>query len=135
MFDLTSLSELYFTVSTLHGYRLFKRMTHMERETHSKYEGEALPFFKLLPKGQSFWFTRIILEPAFVLILAIVLQDFYIVQSPLSLYLRFAALALLTKSCVSYFRAWEFPAQCYRHEKSPLPYSQSSSRTRRPRKS
>ena len=108
MFDLASLSELYFLVSAAHGWRLAKRMLYMERETHSKYEGSALPFFKLFPKGDSFWFTRIVLEPAFVFIVSIVLQDLYILQSPVSIYLRFAALALLIKSSIAYFRAWEF---------------------------
>jgi hypothetical protein len=80
----------------------------MEREAHSQYEGPALPIFQLLPKGKSFWVVRVVLEPAFVLVLAIVLQDLFIAQSNLSLYLKLAALALLMKQFIAWFRAWEY---------------------------
>src|ERR1035438_6746473 len=72
--------------SAAHGYRLFQRILHMDREVHSQYEGPPLPFFALLPKSQSFWFTRIILEPCFVFLAATVLEDIFIVQSTLGAY-------------------------------------------------
>src|SRR5450755_2858927 len=108
MFDFGSLTKLYFLLCLVHGYRLWQRMLHMEREEHSQYEGPPLPFFHLIPKGQSFWFTRIILEPCFVFLGATALEDLFIVQSPLGAYLHFAALALAMKSFISWFRSWEF---------------------------
>ena len=108
MFGLGDYAELYFLASAVHGVRLWRRMIYMERETHSQYEGPALPLFQLLPKGKSFWFVRIVLEPALVLVLAIVLQDLFIAQSNLSFYLKIAALALLMKQFVAWFRAWEY---------------------------
>jgi hypothetical protein len=80
----------------------------MDREVHSQYEGPPLPFFALLPKSQSFWFTRIILEPCFVFLAATVLEDLFIVQSTLGAYLHFAAFALAMKSFISWFRSWEY---------------------------
>jgi len=44
-----------------------------------------LVFFQLLPKSSSFWFTRIVLEPAVVLIAATVLGRLFIFQSGLTL--------------------------------------------------
>jgi hypothetical protein len=107
MFSLGDFAKIYFLASTIHGVRLWRRMVHMEREQHSEYEGPALPFFQILPKGKSFWFVRIILEPAFVFVLSIVLSDLFIAQTDLVLYLRFAALALLMKSFIAWYRAWE----------------------------
>jgi hypothetical protein len=111
MFGLGSLAELYFLLSAIHGVRLWKRMLHMETEIHSEFEGPALPFFQVLPKGRSFWFVRIVWEPVFVLLLSVVLQDLFIIQSWLSLYLRFAALALTMKSFINWFRGWEYLRQ------------------------
>jgi hypothetical protein len=108
LFDFGSLTKLYFLLSIVHGIRLWRRMIHMEREQHSEYEGPPLPFFALLPKGQSFWFTRIILEPCFVFLAATVLQDLFIVQSNLGAYLHFAALTLAMKNFISWFRTWEY---------------------------
>lgn len=108
MFSLGDFAKVYFLASMIHGVRLWRRMIHMELEQHSEYEGPALPFFQILPKGKSFWFVRIVLEPAFVFVISIVLADLYIAQTDLVLYLRFAALALLTKNFISWFRAWEY---------------------------
>jgi len=108
MFGLADFAKVFFLASSVHGVRLYLRMIHMEREQHSEYEGPALPFFQLLPKGKSFWFTRIVLEPAFVFVLSIVLADLFIAQTDLVLYLRFAALALLMKNFIAWFRAWEY---------------------------
>jgi hypothetical protein len=38
-------------------------MLHPEREWHAEFEGPALHFFYALPKGDQFWFTRIVYEP------------------------------------------------------------------------
>jgi len=108
MFGLADFAKVYFLASTIHGVRLWRRMIHMEREQHSEYEGPALPFFQILPKGKSFWFTRIVLEPAFVFVASIVLADLFIAQTDLWLYLRLAALALLMKNFIAWYRAWEY---------------------------
>jgi hypothetical protein len=108
MFDIGSLAKLYFLLWLLHGWRLWKRMLHMEQEQHSQYEGRGLFFLQFLPRASSFWFTRIVWEPALILLLSIVLEDLFIIQSSLSLYMRFAALALAMKSFVNWFRAWEY---------------------------
>jgi hypothetical protein len=108
MFSLGNLAELYFLVSLAHAVRLGKRMLHPETEIHSEFEGPALPFFQVLPKGKSFWFVRIVWEPLLVLLLSIVLQDLFIIQPTLSLYLRFAALALMTKNFIAWHHAWEY---------------------------
>jgi hypothetical protein len=60
MFDMASFAELYFLLSVAHGIRLYRLMTHLEREEHSCYEGRPLPFFQLFPWSKSFWVTRII---------------------------------------------------------------------------
>lgn len=108
LFSLWSLSKLYFLLSFLHGIRLWRRMLHMETEIHSEYEGEPLPFFQLFPKSDSFWFTRIVLEPAFMLVTATVLGRMYIFQYGLIAYLQVAALALAGKQAIAWFRAWEY---------------------------
>jgi hypothetical protein len=107
MFDIGSLAKLYFALSAFHAFRLWKRMIHMESELHSEFEGPALPFFQILPKGNSFWFVRIVYEPALVLIAAIVLQDLFIFQPSLGFFLRFAALALFVKNWIAWRRGWE----------------------------
>ena len=111
MFGLADYAKLYFLLSAIHGFRLWRRMIYMERELHSQYEGPSLPVFQLLPKGKSFWFVRIVLEPAVVFVAAIVLQDLFIAQSNLSFYLKLAALSLLIKQFVAWFRAWEYMRQ------------------------
>jgi hypothetical protein len=107
MFDFGSLTRLYFMLCIGHGFRLWQKMLHMERELHSEYEGPPLPFFSLIPKSRSFWFTRIILEPCFVFLAATVLEDLFIVQGSLGTYLHFVALALAMKNFISWFRTWE----------------------------
>jgi hypothetical protein len=108
MFSLGNLAELFFLVSLAHSVRLGKRMLHPETENHSEFEGPALPIFQVLPKGKSFWFVRIVWEPVIVLLLSIVLQDLFIIQPTLGLYLKFAALALMTKNFIAWHRAWEY---------------------------
>jgi uncharacterized membrane protein YraQ (UPF0718 family) len=81
-------------------------MIHPETESHSQYEGPPLPFFHLLPKSDSFWFTRIVLEPAFVFATAIVLGHMYIVTSGLATFLQFSAMGLAMKEFIGWYRSW-----------------------------
>jgi len=108
LFDIGSLSTLYFLLSFIHGIRLYRRMLHMELEKNSEFEGPPLPFFRLIPGSGSFWFTRIVLEPVFVFVAASVLQHMYIIQGSLSTYLHMAALMLVMKNFISWYRAWEY---------------------------
>jgi hypothetical protein len=108
LFGMGSLVKLYFLMALIHGFRLWRRMLHPELESHSQYEGPALPFFRLLPRGQSFWFTRIVLEPAVVFIGSSILGNLLIFQSGLCTYLHIAALALLIKNFIGWFRSWKF---------------------------
>jgi hypothetical protein len=108
MFDMASFAKLYFLLSAIHGIRIYRRMVHMHLEEHSVYEGPALPFFQLLPRGRSFWLVRIVFEPALVLIAAIALQDLFIIQSGLATFLEISAAALALRNFVSWFRAWEY---------------------------
>jgi hypothetical protein len=106
LFGLGSLSKLYFVLSAVHGIRLFRLMVHPEREKFSEFEGPPLPFFYALPKGDSFWFTRIVLEPAFVFIAAKVLESFFILQSGLTAYCEFAALCLCMQGYIGWYAEW-----------------------------
>jgi hypothetical protein len=108
MFSLGDFARLYFLVSVFHAVRLWRRMIDPSRELHSEYEGPALPFFGWLPKGDSFWFVRIVMEPAFLLLVAIVLQDLFIAQPSLALYLKLAALGLFIRNFTSWFQSWEW---------------------------
>jgi hypothetical protein len=108
LFDIGSLAKLYFLLSLIHGVRLYRRMINMSLETNSMFEGPPLPFFPLFPKGNNFWFTRIVLEPVFVLFTAMVLGHMYIFSSGLVLYLQLAALALAMKNFIGWYRAWEY---------------------------
>jgi hypothetical protein len=107
LFGLASLSSLYFFLVLLHGLRLWRRMVYMDLEKHSQYEGPPLPFFRLIPGSRSFWFTRIVLEPAFVFVLASVLESISIIQSGLSFYLHVAALMLVVRNYIYWYRVWE----------------------------
>jgi hypothetical protein len=108
LFSIGSLSSLYFFLVFLHGFRLWRRMIHMELEEHSEFEGPPLPFFHLIPGGRSFWFTRIVIEPVFVFILATLLEGSRIFQSGLATYLHIAALMLAMKNFICWYRAWEY---------------------------
>ena len=108
IFDMWSLSKLFFLLLFLHGFRLWRRMIYMDLERFSQFEGPPLPFYRLLPGGKSFNFVRIVLEPVSVFILASVLEHLYIIQSGLATFLHFAALMLAMKCYVLWYRAWEF---------------------------
>jgi hypothetical protein len=107
MFSLGDFAELYYTLALIHGVRLWRRMMHPDCEDYSEYEGPALPIFHYLLKSGNFYFVRVVWEPAAVLIAAIVLQDMFIIQAPLALYLKFAALCMAMRSFIAWFRRWE----------------------------
>jgi hypothetical protein len=80
----------------------------MEKEKVSTFEGSPLFFFQLLPRSSSFWITRIVLEPAVVLIAATILGRLFIFQSGLTHYLQISALMLAMKQLIEWNRAWEY---------------------------
>ena len=109
-------------------------MIHMEREQHSEYEGPPLPFFALLPKSQSFWFTRIVLEPCFVFRRCNrACRTFSSCSPALAAYLHFAALALAMKNFISWFRILGILAKNHRYAHRGSGHIAGLSRTR-PRK-
>jgi len=107
MFGFASMTKLYFLLWAVHGWRLWQRMLHMEKEINSLFEGPPLPFFALLPKSDSPWFTRIVLEPCVVFLFVTVLEHIYILQSGLATYLQIAAVMLFIKSWIAWFRTWQ----------------------------
>jgi hypothetical protein len=78
------------------------------RETNSRFEGDALPFFRLIPGGGKFWLTRIVLEPIVLVLTAGVMERLFIFESGLATYCYCAALALAMKSFIGWYRAWEY---------------------------
>jgi hypothetical protein len=108
LFDIGSLSKLYFLLSFAHGVRIWRRVIHPETEEHSQFEGPPLPLFRLIPKGSSFWFCRLILEPVAVFIAATVLTNAFVFSSGLNTYLHIAALCLLMKNFCAWYREWEY---------------------------
>jgi hypothetical protein len=105
MFGIGTFSEVYFVASLCHAVRLWRRMTHMHTEDISDFEGPALPIFQYIP-WQSFHMTRIVFEPLFVLLLAVVLKDCFIIQENLAIFLELSALVLFLKSVTSYFQGF-----------------------------
>jgi hypothetical protein len=105
MFGIATLSKLYFAGAFIHGFRIWRLMIHMEKEKISYYEGAALPIFRILPG--SFFTVRIIYEPLFVLIVTLVLQNFFILQASAVHYLVIAAIMLAMKEYVSWFKSWQ----------------------------
>lgn len=108
LFDIGSLSKLYFLLSFAHGFRIWRRMLHMELEQNSTFEGPPLRFFNLLPKGPKFWFTRCVWEPVFVFVVSMVLGQMLIITPGLSLYLKLCAFALFMKSFCAWYKSWEY---------------------------
>ena len=108
LFDIGSLAKLYFLMGFGHGVRVYRRMIHPEREDDSRFSGPPLPFFHLIPGSGSWWFTRIALEPAFLVVAATILANFFILQPGLSAYLHFMAVALAMKNFVAWYRSWCF---------------------------
>ncbi len=108
MFGMGSFSSLFFFLSFLHGFRIWRRMVHPELEDHSRWEGPPLPFLYLVPGSRSHWFTRIVIEPVALFVGSIFLQNAFIVQAGLGTYLRIVAVALVMKNFIVWYRAWEF---------------------------
>jgi hypothetical protein len=108
LFGLGAFSYLYFLVLAIHGVRVWRRMIYMDREPLSTFEGPSLPFFRPLPKGDTFWVTRIFYEPIFVCVLTFALEHTFIIQSALATYLYVAAFALGMKEFCVWYRVWEF---------------------------
>jgi hypothetical protein len=108
LFSIGAFAELYFLLLFVHGIRLWRRMIHMEKEMCSTFEGPPLPFFRLIPGSRSFWLTRIVLEPVFVLVTAWILERIFILQSGLAAFFYFAAFTLAMKNFCVWYRAWEY---------------------------
>ncbi len=106
LIGLATLSILFFVSQAIHGPRIWRRMIHMEREQHSEYEGDALPFFALLPFGGSFWLVRILWEPALVAVLGIALRVIRVIDRPAMVYLLVAAVLLSFKNFLSWYQCW-----------------------------
>jgi hypothetical protein len=105
MFGIGTLSKLYFAGSFIQGFRIWRLMMSPQREKISHYEGAALPIFRVLPG--SFFTVRIIYEPLFVLVMTLVLQNFFILQDSAVHYLVIAAVMLAMKEYVAWFKSWE----------------------------
>lgn len=106
LFGIGTLSKLFFLGSFVHGFRIWRRMIHLEQEKHSRSEGLALPIFRILPGG--FWLCRIVWEPLFVLAAAITLPNLFILQASAAHYLLLAAICLAMKQYTAWYREWEY---------------------------
>jgi hypothetical protein len=107
LFGIGSLCELFIFLIFLHTFRLYRRMIRMDLETHSEYEGAALFFFQLMPGGKSFFFTRIVLEPALIVLTAYVLNKLFIFRNDLKCFLIFSGFCLAVKSFIAWHVQWE----------------------------
>lgn len=105
-FDIGSFAKLYFILSAVHAFRLYKRLTRPETELHSRFEGPPLPFFFLLPGSKSFFFVRIVLEPGAVFIATTILANFRIITPGLSIFLHLSALCLVVKEFIDWQQSW-----------------------------
>jgi hypothetical protein len=103
LFDIGSFSRLFFLLSLIHGFRIYRRMIKPETELHSRWEGPPLFFFRFLPKSDSVYFVRIVLEPLFVFIAATILANLTIITPGLCLFLHFSALCLALKEFVVWY--------------------------------
>jgi hypothetical protein len=110
VFGIGTLSRLYFLGGFIHGFRIWRRMIHPERELHSQWAGPPLPFFYILP-WSSWWVIRIIYEPVFVFALSMVLTNFFILQGSAAHYLMFAAVMLAMKNYVEWYMQWRYLRQ------------------------
>ncbi|HET6841376.1 MAG TPA: hypothetical protein VFK06_06770 [Candidatus Angelobacter sp.] len=106
LLGLGTLSAIFFASHLLHGPRTWRRMIQMEREGHSEFEGDALPFFALLPHGDRFWMVRLVYEPVFVVTVGIVLHLVTILDRPAMIYLVVAGIVLAFKNSMSWYQGW-----------------------------
>jgi hypothetical protein len=105
LFGMGTLSKLFFLGSFIHGFRVWRRMTHMESEKFSYFEGPALPIFRIVPG--SFWIVRIVYEPVFVFVSAIVLENFFILQPGAAHFLMLSAVMLAMKEYTAWYMQWQ----------------------------
>lgn len=106
LFGIGSFTKWFFIGLFVHGFRIWRRMIHMDREQNSQFEGPPLFIFNLLPG--TFWKVRILYEPLFLFVLSRVLPNFYILQPSAAHYLTIAALALAMKQYTAWFMQWQF---------------------------
>lgn len=106
IFNLWSMSKLFFLLSLFHGIRHWRLMIHPELEKVSWFEGPPLPLCRLFPGRESFWKTRILWEPLVTLAASVILQHFLIITSDLAWYLRLAAFMLAMKQFIAWYLAW-----------------------------
>ena len=103
---LGTISLLFFASNVIHGPRLWRRIFNMELEQHSEFEGPALPFFTRLPLGESFWVVRVVWEPLFVALVAVVLSLIPVFTRPAMIYLLVCAFMLAFKNYLSWYQSW-----------------------------
>ena len=109
MFGFDMVAKLFFAGLIVHSIRLKRLFLHMHLEENSYFEGPALPIFSLIRWfRQSFYTTRIVGEPLFLLLVSVVLQDLFIIQHGVAIYMRIAAVALVMKSYISWYRNWQY---------------------------
>jgi hypothetical protein len=106
MIGMWGLSKLFFIGLAIHGVRKWRLMWHMEREENSYYSGAPLFFFKLLPKA-SFWRTKIVYEPLFLLVLSGVLPNFFILEPGAGNFLLISAIFLAMKNYTRWYMEWQ----------------------------
>lgn len=106
LYGIGSLFELFVIISFIHGCRTWRRMVRPEAELNSYYVGPPLPFFRFLPF--TWWTTRIIGEPLFVIAVAIVLRNLFILTPSATNFLIFSAICLAMKSHIMWFSYWQF---------------------------
>lgn len=106
LIDMWGVSRLFFLAMLIHGIRKWRLMIHMQREINSYYEGPPLFFFNWLP-APSFWKTRIVYEPLFLIGLSIVLPNLFLVTSGVGDFLFVSAIFLAMKSFTGWYIQWE----------------------------
>jgi hypothetical protein len=106
LLGLGTLSFLFFASHLIHGPRLWRRMMQMDREQHSEFEGDALPFFAELPFGDRFWPVRLAYEPVLVFVAGFVLHLIRILDSPAMVYLMVVSVFLAVKNFLTWYQSW-----------------------------
>jgi hypothetical protein len=106
LFGIATFSKLFFLGLAAHNFRIWRRMIHMDREQNSLYEGPALFIFNIIPG--TFWMVRILYEPIFLFVIALVLPNFFILQPSAAHFLEFAAIMLAMKNYAAWYMQWQF---------------------------
>jgi hypothetical protein len=107
-FDIGDFAKLYFLLTFIHAFRIYRLMLHPERESHSEFEGKPLFPFYLLPGAIRFFPVRIVFEPAGVFIAATILGNFGIITSGLQMFLHFAAICMAMRAFLDWYAFWLF---------------------------